>query len=112
MSVKLDRINTAFVEKISEILHDDVKDKDVKMVTITDARVTNDLSYAKIYFTTMDSDRKKVLDALNKASGFIRGRLAEKIDIRKMPEINFVYDESIDYGKHIEDIIERINNHE
>lgn len=112
MSVKLDRINTAFVEKISEILHDDVKDKDVKMVTITDARVTNDLSYAKIYFTTLDDDRKKVLDALNKASGFIRGRLAEKIDIRKMPEINFVYDESIDYGKHIEDIIERINNHE
>ena len=112
MSVKLDRINTAFVEKISEILHDDVKDKDVKMVTITDARVTNDLSYAKIYFTTLDDDRKKVLDALNKASGCIRGRLAEKIDIRKMPEINFVYDESIDYGKHIEDIIEWINNHE
>ena len=109
-NIKLDRLNTAFVEKISEIIHNDVKDSDVKMVTITDARVTNDLSYAKIYFTTLDDDRKKVLDALNKASGFIRGRLAEKIDIRKMPEITFVYDESIEYGKKIEDIIERINN--
>lgn len=110
MSVKLDRLNTAFVEKISEIVHDDVKDNDVKMVTITDAKITNDLSFAKIYFTTMDDDRKKVLDALNKASGFIRSKLCEKIEIRKMPEINFVYDESIEYGKKIEDIIERINS--
>ena len=110
MSVKLDRLNTAFVEKISEIIHDDVKDNDVKMVTITDAKITNDLSFAKVYFTTMDDDRKKVLDALNKASGFIRSKLCEKIEIRKMPEINFVYDESIEYGKKIEDIIERINS--
>lgn len=110
MSVKLDRLNTAFVEKISEIIHDDVKDNDVKMVTITDAKITNDLSFAKIYFTTMDNDRKKVLDALNKASGFIRSKLCEKIEIRKMPEINFVYDESIEYGKKIEEIIERINS--
>ena len=110
MSVKLDRLNTAFVEKISEIIHDDVKNNDVKMVTITDAKITNDLSFAKIYFTTMDDDRKKVLDALNKASGFIRSKLCEKIEIRKMPEINFVYDESIEYGKKIEEIIERINS--
>lgn len=110
MSVKLDRLNTAFVEKISEIIHDDVKNNDVKMVTITDAKITNDLSFAKIYFTTMDNDRKKVLDALNKASGFIRSKLCEKIEIRKMPEINFVYDESIEYGKKIEEIIERINS--
>ena len=110
MSVKIDRLNTAFVEKISEIIHDDVKDNNVKMVTITDARVTNDLSFAKIYFTTMDDDRKKVLKALNKASTYIRTMLCEKLDIRKMPEITFIYDESIEYGKKIEDIIERINN--
>ena len=112
MSIKIDRLNNAFVEKISEIIHDEVKDNDVKMVTITDAKITNDLSFAKIYFTTMDNDRKKVLVALNKASGFIRSKLCEKVDIRKMPEISFVYDESIDYGKKIEDIIERINKHE
>ena len=112
MSIKLDRLNNAFVEKISEIIHDEVKDNDVKMVTITDAKITNDLSFAKIYFTTMDNDRKKVLVALNKASGFIRSKLCEKVDIRKMPEISFVYDESIEYGKKIEDIIERINKHE
>ena len=112
MSVKLDRLNNAFVEKISEIIHDEVKDQNVKMVTITDARITSDLSFAKVYFTTLDDDKKRVLDSLNKASGFIRSKLCEKIEIRKMPEISFVYDESIEYGKKIEDIIERINNHE
>ena len=95
MNVKIDRLNNAFIEKISEIIHDDIKDNNVNMVTITDAKVTNDLSFAKIYFTTLDNDRKKVLNALNKASGFIRTRLCDKIDIRKMPEISFVYDKSM-----------------
>jgi ribosome-binding factor A len=110
MNVKLERLNTAFVEKISEIIHNDIKDADVNMVTITDARITNDLSFAKIYFTTLDDDRKKVLKALNKASPFIRSELCEKVKIRKMPEITFVYDESIEYGNKIEKIIERLNN--
>ena len=44
MSVKLERLNNTFVEKISEILHDEVKDKEVKFVTITEVRITNDLS--------------------------------------------------------------------
>ena len=51
-----------------------------------------------------------MLNALNKASSFIRTMLCDRVKIRKMPEIHFVYDESIEYGKKIEDIIERINN--
>lgn len=110
MSVKIDRLNNMFVEEISKIIHNDVKDKNISFVTITDVRITNDLSFAKVYITTLDNNREKVLDALNKASGFIRTKLSDSIQIRKMPEIHFVYDESIEYGKKIEDIIERINN--
>lgn len=112
MSIKIDRLNNTFIERISEIIHNDIKDMNVKMVTITDARITNDLSFAKIYFTTLDNDRNKVLSALNKASGFIRNKLCEMVEIRKMPELTFVYDESIEYGKKIEGIIERINKDE
>lgn len=110
MSVKIDRLNNVFVEEISKIIHNEVKDKDIGFVTITDARITNDLSFAKVYFTTLDDDHKKVLNSLNKASGFIRSLLCDRVQIRKMPEIHFVYDESIEYGKKIEDIIDRINN--
>ena len=110
MSLKIDRLNNMFVVEISKIIHSEIKDKDVGFITITDARVTNDLSFAKIYFTTLDNNREKSLKDLKKASGYIRTSLCDKIKIRKMPEIQFVYDESIEYGKKIEDIIERINN--
>ena len=112
MSVKIDRLNNTFMEEISKIIHEEIKDKDVKFVTITEVKITNDLSFAKVYFTSLSDDRKKVLDALNKASGFIRSELCNRVKIRKMPEIHFVYDESIEYGKKIENIIERINNNE
>lgn len=51
MSIKLDRIESNMVKEISYILANEVKDKDIKFVTITDCRVTNDLSYAKVYYT-------------------------------------------------------------
>ena len=110
MSIKIDRLNNIFVEEISKIIHEEIKDKDVGFVTITEVRITNDLSFAKVYITSLDNNREKVLNALNKASSFIRTMLCGKVKIRKMPEIHFVYDESIEYGKKIEDIIERINN--
>ena len=110
MSVKIDRLNNMFVEEISKIIHEEIKDRDIGFVTITDAKITNDLSFAKIYVTSLDDNREKVLNALNKASGFIRTMLCDRVKIRKMPEIHFVYDDSIEYGKKIEDIIERINS--
>ena len=110
MSVKIDRLNNMFVEEISKIIHEEIKDRDIGFVTITDAKITNDLSFAKIYITSLDDNREKVLNALNKASGFIRTMLCDRVKIRKMPEIHFVYDDSIEYGKKIEDIIERINS--
>ena len=110
MSIKIDRLNNIFVEEISKIIHEEIKDKDIGFVTITEARITNDLSFAKIYITTLGDNRDKVLNSLNKASGFIRTMLCDRVKIRKMPEIHFVYDESIEYGKKIEDIIERIHN--
>ena len=110
MSVKIDRIASNIVKEISYILATEVKDNDIKFVTITDAKVTNDLSFAKIYFTVLDENRKKeTLDALKNASKFIRRELADRIDVRHIPELEFVYDESIAYGKKIEDIIEQIH---
>ena len=113
MSVKIDRIASNLVKEISYILMTEVKDPDVKFVTVTDCKVTSDLSYAKVYFTNLiDKDRDKVTKALNKASGFIRGKLFDAVEIRKMPELTFVYDESIAYGNKIEKIIEDINQEE
>ena len=88
----------------------EIKDEEIKFVTITGVDTTNDLSYAKVYYTVLDESKKeKTEEALKKASSFIRTKLAERIDIRHTPELKFIYDTSIAYGEHIEDIINKIN---
>lgn len=111
MSVKIERIGSCFVKEISYILANEIKDKDINFVTITDCKVTNDLSFAKVYFTVLDDTKiEQTTEALKNASGFIRKKLSERVDIRHTPELMFVYDESIEYGKKIENIIEKIHD--
>lgn len=113
MSIKIDRIASNLIKEISYVLANEVKNQDIKFVTITDCKVTNDLSFAKVYFTVLDLDKKETtLAALKSASGFIRRELAERVEIRHIPELTFIYDESIDYGKKIEDIIGNIHKEE
>lgn len=110
MSIKTDRIGSNLVKEISYILATEIKDHDIKFVTITDCKVTNDLSFAKVYYTVLDQKhQKETAKALKNASGYIRHLLHDRVDIRYIPELNFIYDESIEYGKKIENIIEDIN---
>ena len=112
-NIRIERLNHAFMEELSVILMTEIKDEDIKFVTITGVDITNDLSYAKVYFTVLDDSKKdSTLKALNGASSFIRGKLSERIEIRHTPELKFIYDESIEYGNHIEDIIEKIHEKE
>ena len=110
MSIKIDRIASTMVKEISYTLMTEVKDPNVKFVTVTAAKVTNDLSYAKIYVTVLNKEYiKDTLKALNNAKGFIRNVLKERMDIRNIPELEFVYDESIENGVKIEKIIDKIH---
>lgn len=110
MNLKGERVASAIVQELGNILLTEVNDEDLKKVTITYATVTNDLSFAKVYFTTLDDEKRdKVIKDMNNASTYFRTELAKRIDIRHMPEIRFVYDESIEYGTKIEKIIEEIN---
>ena len=112
-NIKIERLNHAFQEAISIILMTEVKDEDIKFVTITGVDTTNDLSYAKVYFTVLDNDKRKTtLDALNNAASFIRGELSKRVEVRHTPELKFIYDTSIEYGNRIEEIIDDINNKE
>ena len=112
MSVKIERLNNNFQEVISEILHEEVKDPNLKFVTVTGCEITNDLSFCKVYFTTLSDNKEEVLKSLKSASSFIRGEISKRIEIRHTPEIRFVFDESIEYGNKIEKILNDINNKE
>ncbi|MBR3210465.1 MAG: 30S ribosome-binding factor RbfA [Bacilli bacterium] len=109
-NVKIERLNHTYQEEISTILMREIKDQDIKFVTITGVEVTSDLSFAKVYYTVLDQTKKdSTQKALEKASSFIRTRLADKVEIRHTPELHFIYDKSIAYGEHIEEIIKEIN---
>ncbi len=111
MSVKLDRLEHSFVEQISMILETEIKDERIHFVTVTAAKITSDLSFAKVYVTVLeDKEKDNILTLLNKASNFIERELSKRIEIRKMPDITFVYDESIAYAEKIEKLIERTHN--
>lgn len=108
MSIKNERVNSNLQKEISYIIANEVKNPNIKFITITYCDVTSDLSYAKVYFTTM-GDSKETLKGLKSAKGFIRKSLADRIELRHIPELEFIYDESIEYGKRIEDKIKEIH---
>ena len=90
-----------------------LKDQDIHFVTITGCEITNDLSFCKVYFTVLDDSKKEsTLEALKGAASFIRGELSKRVQVRHTPELRFIFDESIEYGKKIENIIEKINEKE
>jgi ribosome-binding factor A len=109
MNVKIQRLNNAYAAEISKIIAMEIRDDDISFVTITGCDISSDLSYAKVYFTVLDESKKQsTLKALNNASGFIRMTLANRIDIRHTPELKFIFDDSIENGQRIENIIDNL----
>ena len=109
-SIKLERLNSTFVKEISYILQNEVKDNSIKFVTVTGCEITSDLSYAKVFVTIFDKEKKgETLKALEGAKSFIRGELSKRVDIRHTPELRFVFDESIEYGEKIDKLIDELH---
>lgn len=106
-----DRINEEMMRELGEILRN-VKDPRVSQhfITVIRAEVTPDLKYAKIFYSVMDADseefnEKELRQGLKSASPYIRGQIAERLNLRITPELNFVYDPSIAYGAKINQIL-------
>ena len=112
--IKLKRINSEILKCLSNIIFEEAKDSLLKEITITDCETSNDLSYCKVYFTSMlEKDHKEFERELNDdTSSFLRSKLAESINLRNIPKLVFKYDESIEYGNNIESIIKKIHESE
>ena len=108
--IKLKRIESQIVKEVSDILLNETNDDLMKTVTITGCEVASDLSYAKIYFTSIsDMENKEIEAEMEEASSYIRMKLADQIELRHTPKLRFIYDTSIAYGEKIERIIREIN---
>ena len=102
-----ERVSGLIQQVLSEILKKDIGDPRLKMATITEVEVTRDLRLARIYFTTPDGKQKKdkAIKGFNSARGFIKRILAKEIELKYMPDIKFFYDDSMEYGAHIDELI-------
>ena len=108
--IKLKRIESQIVKEISDILLNETNDDLMKTITITGCEVASDLSYAKIYFTSIsDMENKEIEAEMEEASSYLRMKLADQIELRHTPKLRFIYDTSIAYGEKIERIIREIN---
>ena len=111
MSLHIERYNSIFEREISKILQQEIKDPNIKFVTVTGCEITNDLSYAKVYVTVLDDDKKNdIMKSLDKAKSYIRGQLSKKVEIRHTPELRFIFDKSVEYGNNIERIINNLHD--
>jgi ribosome-binding factor A len=104
---RADRIGGLIQEILTEILRKEIRDPRLKMTTITGVTVTRDLKLARIYFTTSNSKQKKeaATNGFKSARRYIKRMLAQALDLKYMPDIKFCYDESLDYGAHIDELI-------
>ena len=108
---RTERIASIIKRDVSVII-DSLSDPRIHGVTVVDAEMSRDLKYATV-FVAIENDDKKVLDALNGCSGYIRHELAEtNSEMRGVPRLNFVIDRSQAYFERIEQVIRNINHDE
>jgi ribosome-binding factor A len=114
MFKRCDKVAEAIHEVISGLLVKGVKDPRVGFVTVTGVKVTDDLHLATVYFSVIgsDADRKGTEAGLNSARGYLRRELGKTLTMRYIPDIVFRYDESVEYGSHIESILKQIHETE
>ncbi len=110
-SIKQKRLEGIIRKDISDIIQFQLKDPDVGFITVTDVQVSNDHSYATVYVSFLGKKERTMagLKALNRASGFIRRELSQLLAIRRTPELIFKNDEAMENGRHIDEIIQKIN---
>jgi ribosome-binding factor A len=111
LSHRVERIQEQVREEVSQMLATEVRDPGVGLVTVTRAKVTGDLSLARVYWTIIGdaAERKKTAKALERAAGFVRHLLAERLSLRRVPEVKFIFDESVGAQDRIEQIIQEIH---
>ena len=107
---RLGRIDEEYKKEISQIISYQLKNPNVTgLISVTKVKVTNDLKYAKVYVSILNSKNlKETMEGLKKSSGFIRSELARKINLRNTPEILFELDDSLEYGAKIDSILKEI----
>ncbi|MDD6910335.1 30S ribosome-binding factor RbfA [Actinobacillus minor] len=107
-----DRVAQELQKEIAIILQREVKDPRIGMVTVSDVEVSRDLAYAKIFVTFLfDNDQEAIkqgMKGLEKASPYIRSLVGKAMRLRIVPELRFIYDESLVEGMRMSNLVSNV----
>ena len=109
VTYRIDRINKEFLRAISEILQVRIKKDNVRDAILTKVSTSKDLSFAKVFYTLIDMDRKdEIQKALDSTAGQIRSMLGKDMHLRTIPELHFVYDDSEAKARAMEELLDKV----
>lgn len=115
MRIRPEKVAHLMRREVADILERKLRDPGlVSTVTVTDVQVTHDLSFAKIFVTVLGDQaaRTQAMEALKRATGFVRHELGDRLELREVPELRFEYDVSLDRGHRVEDLLRKIEKGE
>ncbi len=103
------RLGNQVLRTLNELLRFEIKDPRLQGVSLTSVDLSRDLSIANVFFSLLnpDDDPEPVLEALRRATGFLRGKLGSTIKVRHVPELRFAHDDSAAESVRIGELIER-----
>jgi ribosome-binding factor A len=107
--IKIKRLESELQKLVSTLLTFKIRDKRLKMVNITAVRLSDDLSYARFYYNTLDPTVQNIQSALDKSAGFFKKEIAAAQIMRTIPEIVFEFDKVEDNARKLDEIFARIN---
>ena len=112
MTHRIERVNNLIRREISELLQRQVKDPRLGgFVAVTEVSTSPDLRYAKVFVSFMGSEdeRQETLRGLEAATGFFRNKLSRSLRLRRIPELSFHWDDSIERGAHLLRLIDEVS---
>lgn len=115
MKIRPEKVAHLMRREVADILERKLRDPRIgTTVTVTDVQITHDLSFAKIFVTVLgdESLRAQAMETLKRATGFIRHELGDRLDLREVPELRFEYDDSLDRGQRVDDLLRKLERGE
>jgi ribosome-binding factor A len=112
MAHRIERVNHLIRQEISQLLQRQVKDPRLEsFIAVTEVETTPDLRYAKVFVSYMGSqeEKREMLDGLEAAAHFLRNQLARRLRLRRIPQLSFEWDDSIERGAHLLQLIDEVS---
>lgn len=108
---RTDRIEEEIKKIVGTLIDNGIKDPRVNgLISVTKVDVSKDMKYCKIYVSMLGTkDVKEALEGLESAKGVVRKEIGDKIRTFNTPEVKFVYDDSMEYGQHIEEVLSTLD---